>query len=98
MKIFISQKMRDLTKEQILERRSQIIEYLSTQFKDFEVIESVLDPNEHCPLWYLGNSIELLSSADLAVFDTDWFKSRGCRIEFQCCVEYKSLILQKKSE
>ena len=81
--------MRDLTKEQILERRSQIIEYLSTQFKDFEVIDSILDPlDSHNALWYLGNSVELLSQADLAVFDTGWYLSRGCKIEFECCNLY----------
>jgi len=81
--------MRNLTKEQILERRSKIIEYLETQFSDFEVIDSILDPSDSKnPLWYLGKSIELLSEADLAVFDSDWYNSRGCLVEFKCCNLY----------
>lgn len=94
MKIFISQKMGGLSEDQILERRSQIIEFLSTQYKDFEIIDSVLDPlDSHNALWYLGKSVELLSQADLAVFDTGWYLSRGCKIEFQCCLEYNIEVL-----
>lgn len=93
MKIFISQKMGNLTEEQITLKRAKIIEYLESQFADFEVINSILQPGEHPPLWYLGKSVELLSNADLAVFDTEWYKSRGCKIEFQCCVEYGIKVL-----
>ena len=61
--------MNSLTEEQIRERRARITEYLETQFDDFEIIKSILEPGEHPPLWYLGKSIEMLSEADLAVFD-----------------------------
>lgn len=81
--------MSGLSEMQILERRNKIIEYLASQFDEFEVINSVLNVDEgRPPLWYLGKSVELLSEANLAVFDTDWFKSRGCRIEFECCRQY----------
>lgn len=81
--------MGGLTKEQFLERRSKIIEFIETQFKDFEIINSIIEPSEdHNSLWYLGKSIELLSEADLAVFDTEWYNSRGCLIEFKCCNLY----------
>ena len=93
MKIFISQAMNGLTEEQIRERRARITEYLETQFDDFEIIKSILEPGEHPPLWYLGKSIEMLSEADLAVFDENWYKSRGCRIEFECCVQYNIKML-----
>jgi len=89
LKIFISQKMGNLTLEEILKRRSEITEFLETQFKDFEIINSIIEPTEeHNSLWYLGKSIELLSEADLAVFDTGWYNSRGCLIEFKCCNLY----------
>ena len=89
MKIFISQKMGCLTLEEILKRRSEITEFLETQFKDFEIINSIIEPlEEHNSLWYLGKSIELLSEADLVVFDTGWYNSRDCLIEFKCCNLY----------
>lgn len=81
--------MGDLTLDQILKRRSEIAEFLETQFKDFEIINSIIEPSEdHNSLWYLGKSIELLSEADLVVFDTGWYNSRGCLIEFKCCNLY----------
>lgn len=88
--------MRGMTEDQILERRREIISFLSTQFEDFEIIDSVIDDSErtgHSPLWCLGRAVQLLSEADLAVFDKKWYNSRGCRIEFQCCVEYNIEVL-----
>lgn len=40
------------------------------------------------PLWFIGKSIELLSSADLVYFSKGWENARGCRIEHACAVEY----------
>lgn len=87
MKIFISQETKNLSEEQILERRSEIVEFLETQFSEFEVLDnvSILDKNE---LQNLGKSIEILSEADLVVFDTGWYNSRDCLIEFKCCNLY----------
>lgn len=39
-------------------------------------------------LYCLGNSIENLASADLVVFESDWYKAKGCRIEASICIEY----------
>jgi len=87
LKIFISQETKNLSEEQILERRSEIVEFLETQFSEFEVLDnvSILDKNE---LQNLGKSIEILSEADLVVFDTGWYNSRDCLIEFKCCNLY----------
>ena len=87
MKIFISQETKNLSEEQILKRRSEIVEFLETQFKDFEVLDNVLDLDKN-ELQNLGKSIELLSEADLVVFDTGWYNSRDCLIEFKCCNLY----------
>lgn len=40
------------------------------------------------PLWYLGKSIELLSTADVAYFLKGWNTARGCRIEYMCANDY----------
>lgn len=45
-------------------------------------------PAEALPLWYLGKSLELLSTADIAYFAPGWNEARGCRIENQCAKEY----------
>ena len=39
-------------------------------------------------LWCLGRSIEFLVKADVVVFVDGWHHARGCKIEFECCVEY----------
>ena len=39
-------------------------------------------------LYCLGNSIENLGAADLVVFDSNWYKAKGCRIEASICIEY----------
>ena len=88
MKIFISQETKNLSGEQILKRRSEIIEFLETQFSEFEVLDVIYFNDSRNELQNLGKSIELLSEADLVVFDTGWYNSRDCLIEFKCCNLY----------
>ena len=48
-----------------------------------EIIDSFFQsaPTEAKPLWFLGKSLELLSTADVCLFVGDWENARGCRIE-----------------
>lgn len=92
-KIFISQPMKDKTKGQIEKEREQAFSTLHNKFGDnFEIIDSVLDlrdvENVNKPLYYLSKSLELLSTADYAVFLSGWDKARGCLIEKECCDKY----------
>lgn len=92
LKIFISQPMKDKTNQEIEKRREEIknecrrlfgseqVEFVDSFFKDA--------PHDARPLWFLGKSIELLSTADYAIFDLDWKESRGCRIEHECALQY----------
>lgn len=91
MKIFISQPMRNKTDEQIEKERNDAIEHVKKVLdEDVEVIDSFFKnaPHEAKPLWFLGKSFELLSTADLAVFIGDWYKYRGCKMEYEACKEY----------
>lgn len=45
-------------------------------------------PADARPLWFLGKSLELLSTADIAYFADGWTYSRGCRVEHLCAIEY----------
>nr|DAP94758.1 MAG TPA: protein of unknown function (DUF4406) [Caudoviricetes sp.] len=40
------------------------------------------------PLYYLSKSLELLATADVAIFAEDWREARGCRIEHECADGY----------
>lgn len=90
-KIFISQPMNGKTEKQIAEQRKNAAMIMQNYFEEnIEVIDSIIEdaPKDAHPLWYLGKSLELLSTADVVVFTLGWEKYRGCRIEHTCAVEY----------
>ena len=90
-KLFISQPMRGKTDEEILAARQKAIESATKHLgEEVEVIDSFFQnaPAEAKPLWYLGKSLELLSTADVAFFAKGWEEARGCRIENTCAIEY----------
>lgn len=90
-RLFISQPMRGKTDEEILAVRQKAVESATKHLgEDVEVIDSFFQnaPAEAKPLWYLGKSLELLSTADVAYFAKGWEEARGCRIENTCAIEY----------
>ena len=93
MKVFISQPMKGLTDEEILKVREDAIELATIALRSSEGVE-IIDsffqsaPTDAKPLWYLGKSLELLSTADLCIFVGNWKEARGCKIEHECCVQY----------
>ena len=90
-KLFISQPMRGKTDEEILAVRAQAIQSAKRVLgEEVEVIDSFIHgtPSDAKPLWYLGKSLELLSTADIAYFAKGWEDARGCRIEHECAIEY----------
>ena len=90
-KLFISQPMKDKADDEILKEREKAIadarKYLG---EDVEVIDSFFKgaPHDAKPLWFLGKSLELLSTADIAYFAKGWDSARGCKIEHDCAVAY----------
>ena len=90
-KLFISQPMRGKTDEEILAVRAQVKREVEASWMEkVIVIDSFIQnaPVDAKPLWYLGKSLELLSTADIAYFAKGWEESRGCRIEHECAQEY----------
>ena len=90
-KLFISQPMRDKTDEEILQERKNAINVAKDMLNDdVEVIESFFEnvPADTKPLWYLGESLKLLSTADVVYFAPGWETARGCKIEHTCAAEY----------
>lgn len=91
LRVFISQPMNGKTDKEIKEERLKIVSKISeTVDEPFEVIDSFFEsaPHDVKPLWFLGKSIELLSTADLAYFAKGWENARGCSIEHSCAVAY----------
>ena len=90
-KLFISQPMKGKTDEEILATRKKAIKIAKELIGEpVEVIDSFFQsaPVDVKPLWFLGKSLELLSTADMAYFAEDWDKNRGCRIERVCALLY----------
>lgn len=92
MKLFISQPMRDKTNEEIKSERNEIIQRVKERYpnEEIEVIDSFFEsaPHDAKPLWFLGKSLELLSTANIAYFANGWENYRGCRIENACAHAY----------
>lgn len=98
LKVFISQPMNGKTDEEILAERKNARNackklYLSD---DVEFINSFFQkaPVGVKPLWYLGESIKLLSEADIVCFVKGWDTARGCVIEHKCAEEYGLKIIE----
>ena len=98
MKIFISQPMKDKTDEEILRERQIAIDSVKEKFpgEEIEVIDSFFRdaPHDARPLWFLGKSLELLSTADVAYFCKGWENARGCKIENTCAIEYGITVIE----
>jgi hypothetical protein len=90
-KLFISQPMRNKTTEEILAVREKAIKSAERELgEEVEVIDSFFTnmPDGTHPLYCLGKSLELLSTADVVYFAKGWEEARGCKIENVCAIEY----------
>lgn len=100
-KLFISQPMRGKSDEDILATRRMAIESAKKHLgEEVEIIDSFFQsaPANAKPLWFLGKSLELLSTADVAYFAKGWEDARGCRIENECALEYGIDIIEDYTE
>lgn len=91
IKVFVSQPMQGRQQEAILRERKAIEAIIKTMFtgQDVYFIDSFIQGAKDVdPLFCLGHSLMALSKADIAVFAPGWHKSRGCKVEWRCCVEY----------
>lgn len=91
LKVFISQPMRGKSYEEIEKERQSILKFageilgecreIASHFKEESVAKML-------PLDCLGNSIKLMSFADVVIFAPGWEDARGCRIEHECALQY----------
>lgn len=97
-RLFISQPMRGKTDEEIFLTRTKAVESARNHLgEEVEVIDSFFQnvPNvENTGLWYLGESLKLLATADLAYFAPGWELARGCKIENLCANEYGITVIE----
>lgn len=97
-KLFISQPMSARTDSEIEQVRAAAITSVKQLLgDDVEIVDSYIKdpPRQAKPLWLLGKSIEVLSTADIAYFVKGWEDMRGCRIERLCAQEYGIEIIEE---
>ncbi|MCE7699955.1 MAG: DUF4406 domain-containing protein [Methanobacterium paludis] len=94
--IFISQPMAGKAKEVIKAERAELVDYLEK--KGYFVLDSIVakTPKEalNDPVYYLSESILLLSEADCVYFMPGWKDARGCKIEHTIAKEYGISIIK----
>jgi len=92
MKVYISQPMRGLTKEEIMHTRRQAYGRIEFAYplhvEDMEILDTFFDDFDGNKVQHLGKSIQKLGEADVAVFLRGWKDARECRIEHSVAVEY----------
>lgn len=97
VRLFISQPMRGKSDEEIESEREDLIAIAKAVYAgrgEVEVIDSFfkggldVPAGTKAPLCYLSKSLELLATADVAIFAKDWREARGCRIEHECADGY----------
>ena len=96
-KLFISQPMKGKTDEEIISERNKAVEEAKKAVNDdVTIIDSLFQgtPADAKPLWFLGKSIELLSTADVAYFAKDWDKFRGCKLEHEAAMQYGIKVIE----
>ena len=100
-KLFVSQPMRGKTNEEILAERQKAV-CAAEKFlgEKVEVIDSFFAgaPADRKPLWYLGESLKLLATADVVYFAKGWNEARGCRVEKLSAIEYGIAVLEYRME
>ena len=107
VRLFISQPMRGKTDEQIESEREKLVEIAEAVYfggGGVEVIDSFFKgglnapTGAKAPLYYLSKSLELLATADVAIFAEGWRGARGCRIEHECAKQYRVPMIELPEE
>lgn len=107
VRLFISQPMRGKADEQIESEREELVEIAEAVYfggGGVEVIDSFfkggldVPAGAKAPLYYLSKSLELLATADVAIFAEDWQGARGCRIEHECAKQYRVPMIELPEE
>ena len=97
VRVLVSRPMRGKSDEEIESEREDLIAIAKAVYAgrgEVEVIDSFfkggldVPAGAKAPLYYLSKSLELLATADVAIFAKDWREARGCRIEHECADGY----------
>ena len=98
LSIMISQPMKDLSSEKIVESREKAIRTL--EMFGYDVIDNfftdegfITEDTKHTPVAYLAKSLDVMSKCDAVYFCKGWEKARGCKIEHEIAKAYGLAII-----
>lgn len=92
-KVFICQPMFGKTDKEIKREREEIT--IRLRLRGYDIIDSFIEDDTNNPVYLLGESIKLLSTADYIYLMPGWENGRGCRIEKQVADAYNIPILEE---
>lgn len=106
MKVFISMGMRSKGTAQIRSEMQKVFSYIKDRLPDAELIDSVIDDadidiahnGDSTRIYYLGESLKMLASADIVFFAPGWEEFRGCSIERRVARDYNKFCVEMEEE
>lgn len=90
-RLFISQPFHGRGEEEIFRERENIEKIVrGIVDDDIEVIDQYHQdaPEDANRLFFLGNSIKLMGTADIVCFVDNWETAKGCAVEMKVCKKY----------
>ena len=98
MNVFISQPMVGLTNDELKKYRSKVLDMVKRRYPT-EKIRFITNPlianlphDDNSIVWYLGESLKCIASANLVFFPKDWESDYICSLEHAICRYYNILI------
>lgn len=96
MRFFVSQPMTGLTSTKIEEQLQETKRWLETYFgKSVDVLNAYIKQDAPASLhdgqigiWYLMESLKIMSECHAVVMAGEWWKARGCVLECKIAKEY----------
>ena len=88
--------MKSKSTEQVRVEMNKVFEFIKAKLPEAELIDSVVDgadkdiaiKGDDVGVWYLGESVKRMASADIVFSVNNWKEFRGCRIERQIAESY----------
>ena len=96
MKIFISMGMKAKSTDQVRVEMKKVFDAIKEKLPEADLIDSIIDgadksialKGDDIGVWYLGESLKMMSEADIVFFVNNWEDYRGCSIERKVAEAY----------
>ena len=95
-KVFISMPMNSKSTDQVRSEMAKVFNVIQSKLPNAELIDSIIDgadknialKGDDIGVWYLGESLKMMSEADIVFFVNNWHEYRGCSTERKVAEAY----------